>query len=218
VPWEIALTFSGPYKPRDVPQPYPAPVTDHRAVIPGEVATKLSWTDAQGLALPASKGVYIVENLVENHLEPVYAGQAANRTVLERYFVKAAGVHELGLSCASSQELQNQQVWVGTLVWRGTRLRQAIDMVEHWLIRYLLIRDFELSRKNNSRRKILNNRKTGEGRAPGGGMTLAFNTPAGLGYLWDSKLQNLNDPRKVVAHAGNNPNTFSYEYAGGDAF
>lgn len=89
MPWEITLTFSGPYEPRDVPQPYPAPVTNHGGVIPGEVATKLSW-DAQGRPLPASKGVYIVEN----HLEPVYAGQAASRTVLERPR-RAAGVRGL---------------------------------------------------------------------------------------------------------------------------
>jgi hypothetical protein len=181
-------------------------------------ATYVSWRDPQNNGLPQSYGVYIVENFGE----PVYAGEAAYRTILERYDGKRRGVHELGFSCQLSQTLRNQRVWAGIVAAQGRRLDKAIDLLEAWLIRYLLIRDFNLVRQRRPPvRKILNIKKTNEEHAPAGGMTLSFNIPAGLGglgYLWDPTLQDLDNPRHNVAVAGGNANNFSYVYAASAPF
>jgi hypothetical protein len=210
VAWDIDIAFDGPFVPQDVLQPYTTPVTiGGNQVAP--VATTLTWTKGQ-MPLPAAYGVYVVDV----NGDPVYAGLATEETIAQRYRGKARGVRELGLSRLLSSSLQNQRVWAGAINrCNGTRRPFATDMVEHWLIRYLLIRDYGRDRRN---RKIVNSRRTGEGYAPRVGMNLNFTTPAGMDFLWDAALQDLRTPPVGVAQPGGNARQFTYSYDPGAAF
>jgi hypothetical protein len=215
VAWDITVTFTGPYAPVDVPQQYPGNVTIGGQVIPC-IATKLQWRRGAN-PLPAGPGVYVVENLQRR----VYAGEAAAQTIVQRYVAKAAAVHEVGLSRQRSQTLANQRIWAGVVgPVRGTTRRRAVHMVEHWLIRYLLISDYVTAQANPQLpRAILNNKKTDGDWAPQVGMTLRFTTPPGMNFLWDNALQDLSQPRRrTVANANGTARSFSYTYQPGAPF
>jgi hypothetical protein len=196
--WDIAIAFSGPYRPVVVTTPYPNPVTV-RGTTYRHNAVSIHWCQGRE-ELADIQGVYVVQN----GSDPVYAGEAKTR-LRTRYRNKAAGVQELGLT--GDLTAQRQSVWAGEVNCGSVDLFTAIHMVEHWLIRYLLVRDFT---RNPNNRKIVNIDKTGQGTAPASGMKLAFTTPVGMDFLWDPQLTDL--ANNVVAAAGGTDREFTYEY------
>jgi hypothetical protein len=211
--WDITFAFDGPFFPLDVDHTYPATVRLGAKDV-DRVASKLEWRKAVNgapgpVGLPAQMGLYVI---VDHDGEPVYAGEAAKETIRQRFDGRAAGVHELGLSKQLSPILQAQQVWAGSLgAFSGTQKKKAIHKGQHWLIRYLLIRDYERQRRD---RRLVNNKDTHEGLAPDHGMRLTFTTPAGMDFLWKADLMDLAQQPTRVANPNDTARVFTYTYTG----
>lgn len=186
--------------PREWVEPYRPPVAvGGLAYISNAKTVRWSMPTEE---LPDCQGVYFVTNSGF----PVYAGEA-KWGVRGRYRQKAAGIHELGLVADLVGQQTRQEVWAGNVIGLNTNLKAAIGMVESWLIRYLLVRDFT---HNPQARKVVNIAKTAVAKAPTTGMQLTFEGPPAIrGILLDQELKDQNNEPVFLSEA---PDRFTYRY------
>jgi hypothetical protein len=132
----------------------------------------IEWMDPVGaFQLTDDPGIYIIEM----GGIPVYAGKAAN--IQTRFVARANALHEMGANAAT---IAGQTVRFAAVAVVPGGFFAPISLAEHWLIRYLFVRDFALPARH-----LVNVARRDSFPAPAGGLSIRFDPVVAPAYLSD---------------------------------
>jgi len=158
----------------------------------------VEWEDANhNFQLTSDPGLYVIHR----NGVPTYAGKAAS--ISDRFISRAVALHELGLASAA---LPGQTVQFCTVDVVPATYARPISLAEHWLIRFLVVRDFSLPAH-----VLTNVARTDSFVAPAGGLSIRFNplqSPPWLSDAWAQARPGWVNP---------NATTAGFDYAAGNA-
>jgi hypothetical protein len=178
--------------------PWTVPPPGGGGPVPANWVPWIEWLDAtQTFQLSDDPGLYVIQR----NGEPTYAGKAAN--IQTRFWARAAALHELGLA---ANDLPNQTVNFCAVAVVPATYAMPISLAEHWLIRFLVVRDFTLPAH-----VLTNVSRTDSFLAPAGGLSIRFDPTASPPWLSNAWAQ---------AQAGwvnPNPNLAGFDYGAGVA-